>query len=310
MEKRFEFDLYRLNIIDEDVFDFLGKPIRENADILLVLLSMTSPTYDFENYTGSSVHKWSIREFYDYVLDGDQKNRIAQIILSRSLIEQSGQTVTDQGLEDSISEVYPPLATSMGIYIWLERHLVAVEHNSALVSTDRWRKAFHKISEAAAKNEKFISTLSLEPIPEQDELIRVFKSFSRLVRLKLKILLPNPDLSRYTRKLYEELQRSAIREYDQDMKNPNGLNTEENTLPHASVSLAQAGYKRGDVTMIGVKHDKNKIEKIITGKTAARGKITVFRDQIRNMRQKASKGETQYILSELIREMEGMLPRE
>ncbi len=272
MTNEFRFEVYRLNIVDQDVIDFTGSIVRSDDQVASVLKAMTGAKFDFDMDTGTTVSLWSCREFCDFTgKSTDGTERILQITLSRSVIEQAGQTVTDKGIENAVTQYSPPPANSMQILVYLSRHIVAVEHNALLMSSERWRKVFREISKRAGESLDFRSELMLEPIPEKEELLTIFRSFPKLVRLRVKLRLPNPELTRYTKRLYDELSEGGIREYTQDMRNPNGLNTDDGALPHSSIALAEAGYKDGEVTFVGIKGGKK--EKVVTGKQAASGKL-------------------------------------
>ena len=49
------------------------------------------------------------------------------------------------------------------------------------------------------------------------------------------------------------MRNGGIAEYLQDMRNPKGLSKSAGKLPHASAEIAQAGYKKGEVTLAGVR---------------------------------------------------------
>jgi hypothetical protein len=309
MARDFQFEVFRLNTVDQDVTDFLGSTVRSDAQIAAVLKAMARPDFDVDVETGKAVYIWSVREFQDFDAElPDGSGRILQVVLSRSVVEQTGQTVTDSGIENAVTQLTPPPANSMLILVYLDRHIVAAEHNALLMSSERWRGVFREASRRAAQSMDFRSELVLEPIPEREELLTIFRSFPKLVRLKLKVRLPNPELSRHTKRLYDELCEGGIREYTQDMKNPNGLNTDEGTLPHSSVSLAEAGYKDGEVTFVGIKGGRK--ERRVTGKQAARGKLDGFRDYMRGLKDNAKAKETRMVLDSLMKEIDRIAPRE
>ena len=309
MARDFQFELFRLNLVDQDLFDFMGSNIRTDEQIVSVLKAMTKADFDIDVETGKAIYKWSFREYADFQpMEVGEDGRILQVILSRSVVEQAGQTVTDTGIEDAVTEFDPPLANSMLILVNLSRHIVAVEHNALLMSSERWRQVFKEVSRRAAEAADFRTLLDLEPISEKEELLTIFRSFPKLVRLKVKLRIPNPELSRFTKRLHEELSEGGIREYTQDMRNPNGLNTQEGALPHASVALAEAGYKDGEVTFVGIKAGRK--EKIVTGKQAARGKLDGLRDYMRGLKDNSKAKETRMVLDSLLKEMDRIAPAE
>lgn len=300
-DQPFQFDLYRLNIVDDEaLFDFMGKPIRSDGDVAKLLKHAASADFDQPGETPKYTLKWSLREYAEI---GSNGGSMLAVTLARSVVEQVGQTVTDRGIENSIIKAEPPGATSIRLFFRMDRHLVAVEYDSVILATQAWRYALHAILDEAAKSLQVRSSLRLEPVPQREEILRVFRSFSKLTRLRLKLRIPNPELSRYTKQLHDSMRDAEIREYVQDMKNPNGLSKKENALPHASVSLAQAGYKDGEVTLEGMRNGKR--QKIKTGRKAARGKLDQIRDFVRgasiNAKAKETKAVTEAIIEEIDR---------
>jgi hypothetical protein len=192
----------------------------------------------------------------------------------------------------------------------MQRHLVVVEFNSLLMHTQLWRSSLHSILDASARSLELQSSLRLEPVPREEEISKVFRSFQRLTRLRVKLRIPNPELDRRTERLRKELEAGNIREYSQDMKNPRGLSQSEQNLPAATVEMAQAGYKDGDVVMSGYRDGR--FTTVRTGNRAARGRIDGLRDFIRgiasNAKAKETRAAVQSILDEVDRISEAPAP--
>lgn len=186
--------------------------------------------------------------------------------MARSTLQKEGEIVTDDGIIGGQSESYPPLADTFGILIFLERHLVAVEYNSVLLNSHFWRDVFVQINTKAAASLGFSSFASLEPVPATEKMTTIVKSFEKLIRLKVAVRIPNPELDKWTQKLHDEMKKNGIREYLQDMKNKNGLNTDAGMRPHTTMRMAEAGYKDGEVVMAGLINGK--FETVRTGQDA------------------------------------------
>lgn len=187
---------------------------------------------------------------------------------------------------------------------------MVVEFNSLLMHTQLWRSSLHSILDASAQSLELQSSLRLEPVPREEEISKVFRSFQRLTRLRVKLRIPNPELDRRTERLRKELEAGNIREYSQDMKNPRGLSQSEQNLPAATVEMAQAGYKDGDVVMSGYRDGR--FTTVRTGNRAARGRIDGLRDFIRgiasNAKAKETRAAVQSILDEVDRISEAPAP--
>ncbi len=306
MTRRFSFDLFRLNIEDtDDLFAGSGLlRIRTNDDITAVLQMAADPEQDQIQKTRSAVYKWSIREYRD-LSEADPQRPLLHVVLARSVLERDGLIVTDDGMSTGTSSLNPPLASTAVCLFDLSRHLVAVEHTGELAPT-AWKDFFEKILSTAARRLEWWSSISLEPVPEQNGIIGLFRSFERLTRMRVTLRIPNPELNRYTRQLYEDLSNSGIREMTQDMKNPNGLSKGEEARPFASAVLAEQGYKKGDVQFEGLRNGA--FEQASSGSTAARGSVRGLRDFVRGLHANAKAKEAQRVLVAITAEIDRIHP--
>lgn len=307
MAQHFQFELYRLNIVDTDpMFPDFGERIRSDQQILTVLQRATSPNFDFTEETKKAEYKWSVRQFTDYGLIPG-RGQAASVVLAKSTLKKDGMIVTDEGIISGTSDAFPPLAAMMMLFFDMKRHLVAAEYHGELSQNQKWKSAFSKILLHAANKMQMSSSLLLEAVPEQHEIIKLFRSFERLTRLKVQLRLPNPELSKYTKSLYEDLENGGIREYMQDMKNPGGLSKDEQARPYASVALAEEGYKSGEVLFEGVK--EGRYIKVRSSEEAARGKLEILKDYVRGIAANAKAKEAQQVLSAITMEIDRLHPK-
>lgn len=307
MAQHFQFELYRLNVVDTDpIFPDFGERIRSDEQILTVLQGADSPDFDFTEETKKAEYKWSVRQFTDYgQIPG--RGHAASVVLAKSTLKKDGMIVTDEGIISGTSDAFPPLASMMMVFFDMQRHLAAAEYHGELSQNKKWKSAFSKILLHAANKMHLSSSLLLEEVPEQHAIIELFKSFERLMRLKVHLRLPNPELSKYTKSLYEDLEKGGIREYVQDMKNPGGLSKDEQARPYASVALAEEGYKNGEVLFEGVK--EGRYTKVRSSEEAARGKLEILKDYVRGIAANAKAKEAQQVLSAITAEIDRLHPK-
>ena len=306
MARKFNFDLFRLNIVDlEDMFiPDRSVLIRGNADVFKLIEASCAPEFDKDQETTSAKFRWSLRYFNDYSFVYEKRPFIS-VVLARSILEKDGLIVTDDGISEGSSSSYPPLASTMIIFFDLQRHLVAVEHSGEL-SQVSWKDHIEKIFDDVALSLGKSSTVKLEPVPEKHEIVGLFLSFDQITRIKATLRIPNPELTRYTQSLFEDLKQSDVREYTQDMKNPSGLSKNENARPFATAVLAQQGYKSGDVLMEGFRNDT--FEKVLSGANASRGAISSLKQFVRGLSANAKAKETQKVLVEIAKEIDRIHP--
>lgn len=304
----FQFNLYRLNIVDEEqsMLGFMGEPLRGDADVERVLRASVNHDFDYTTENEKTTLKWSLREFAEFAPEGGQAGDILGLVLARSLISQAAPTVTDEGIEETRSEMSPPPAIPVHMLFYQKRHIVAVEHNSTIFATDAWRKAVHGIFKSAAREERTTSTLQLEPIPGQDEILNTFRSFSKLFKLRVRLRMPNPEMTRITERLKDDMEKGGVREYLHQMYSPNGLNQSEDAIPFAAAALAQAGYKEGEVLMEGIKEGKR--QKVKTGLNAERAGLEHTREFVKGALAVAKSKECKQALSSVIKRIDEVVP--
>lgn len=306
MARKFSFSLFRLNIVDaEDMFPSdLSNRLRGNEAIKKTLELSTNNEFDAIQETRTAVFEWSLREYLDLTEIAPDRE-LVHLVLARSLLKKDGLIVTNDGISHGTSASYPPLASAAVVFFDLSRHLVAVEHTGELSQT-AWKDFLEKILSSVVFSQSMMSQISLEPVPEKDGIVGLFLSFDRVTRMKLTLRLPNPELNRYTKALYDDLVRGGIREVTQDMKNPNGMSKAEDARPYASAVLAEQGYKVGDVYMEGLKGEK--FEQVTSGTDAVRGNVKSLRDFIRGLSQNLKTKEANKVVAAITAEIDRIHP--
>ena len=308
VDRPFLFELYRLNIVDEEIptFDFMGRNIRTDADIKRVLERVTDSQFDSLAESGRFTYRWSAREFIELnPHDEESGPPIYGITLGRSMLQQRGQTVTDRRVENALTTLSPPSADVIHLLFYMQRHLVIAEYNSSIMQSHIWRSSLHTMLDRAAESLEFRPGIRLEPVPREEEIIRAFRSFQPLTRLRMRLRIPNPEMDRRTERLRREMVDSAIREYMQDMKNTAGLSQSEDGLPFATVTMAQAGYKDGDVIMTGLRGGRKRT--LRTGKRPARGRIEGLKEFIRGIGVTARTAEGQHLVRTILEEVDRII---
>lgn len=279
-KKYFEILVYRLNVADPEpgLFDdHFDKLAGDDGKIISVFKYSTDSKYRYISRGEKADYAWDIREFVRY-----GTSDVYGLTLARSLIRKQGKVVEELGIADGESSPHPPLAETIDLFFFMNRHMVAVEHLSTITSSDSWRNIIQETFFRAAWDNKFVGKIELEPVPQDEEIIKAFNSFSKLTRLRVDLRLPNPELNRFSKYLYDQMEESGIKEYLQDMKSLSGLNKKEGTIPRASVEIAQAGYKRGTIRLEGYRGGR--FEKILVGAEAARGTINIPREEMKEIK--------------------------
>ncbi len=299
-QQPFQFELYRLIISDDpSQFSFMGRQVQSDNEIVRILSEAATGRFDMQTSARTATYQWSVREFVIHEDLADSP--VVRLSLMRLLRIKSGLTVTDEGIEEVLSESSPPLGTAIHLFFHLRRHLVAVEYNSTLMTTSSWLTALHQILGGSAHSLEFRSQLRLEPVPKPEEIINAFRRFDVLTRVRVNLRLPNPDLTRYTKHLYEDMQNGQIREFLQDMRNPSGLSKNEDALPFAAAAMAQSGYKKGEIILEGIRDKKRSV--IRTGRKAVRAKLERIRDFARGIGVNAKSKEAREAVVAIVEEI-------
>lgn len=303
MYESFEFELYRLNIVPEDPFLFkdMYKEIKTDHDIMQLLKEATKPKYKKVVTGRKHIFEWAVREFCEFFHERIERSPIYGITLAKSIIETTGEIVTDNGIEEGVSESEPPIADTCKLFFYMQRHLVIIERRSYIINSG-WRGALEQIFRDVTRELNYIGTIEFEPIPLREKIMKAFKSFDNIIRMRVVLRLPNPELSRYAAQLYKEMEDGKIREYLQDMRNPRGLSKEDGKLPHASIEIASEGYKKGELVLEGIKDQKRKTVRI--GRMAARGQIQGVREFVRGMNTIAKTKEAKKVTTAILDEID------
>ncbi len=305
----FEFDVYRLNVVEGDrtLFEQNNSVCGSDKDIMKILNTAIQPDVKYIIEGKRAKYEWTMRnyEVCDYS-DGEKSDVVIFITMARSMSEKMGEIVTDDGMEEGLSESNPPLAEPMMLFFYLKRHLVAVEHISKLMTSGRWQESITELTKQSAEKNGYSCWFALEPVPEIGKILEAFNTFTKLIRLRVKLRLPNPELSRYAKSLYDEMVNGGIREYLQDMRSGKGLSKEPGRIPHAATEIAQAGYKDGQIRLEGYLDGKHKV--VETGEKAVRGSIDSVRDYVRGVKAMAKTKEGKTIIADIIREIDRIVP--
>jgi len=303
----FNFEVYRINLVQAEpgLFEEMNQPISSDQDITTIVKHAVTPDYKALFSGPKNTFEWVLRDFFSLFPESETSGEFYQLTIAKSVVETSGEIVTDSGIESGVSEAEPPLADTCRLFFYMKRHLLVIEKRSAITNS-RWRSALEFILKHAAQDLQYSGWMEFEPVPRYEEIIEAFHSFERLTRLRVILRLPNPELSRYSESLFNQMEASSIREYFQEMKNPRGLSTEKGKLPHATTEIAAAGYKKGEVTFEG--HRQGRRDVVKTGNAAAQGTVNELRDYVRGLKDMAKTKEGQRVTSAIIAEIDRIAP--
>ncbi len=265
-----ELDLYRLNKVNrDDLLSNLEKAAEKDRDLLAIIQNACEKLFDDKSTGIKNSFVWGLRNYRLHFVQNDHDdfhNAIASVCIFRAIEAKYGLVVTEDGITEDFSSENPPSALAVRIIFHMRRHLVAVEYSSALMNSNVWREMLEKILYKSSQALGYRTAIHLEPVPQENEVMREFQSFELLNRLKVRLRLPNPEISRSAKLVYDQMQNGGIDEWLTEMKRKQGLNTASGNLPHSVASLAQAGYKSGSVVMTG--YSGGEYKKVVTGNHA------------------------------------------
>jgi hypothetical protein len=178
-------------------------------------------------------------------------------VFSLETLYRTGPIVKPDGMTYGVSEINPPMAVPVHFFLDLKRHLIAFEDVSAVMQQKTgWQKNFELILSSASHAAGYTSRVELEPIAPRQAVEARLASFNRVTRIRLTLRIPNPDLSPTFAKLYEELNKSGIRELTEDMRSERGLSFEPDSIPRMAIDMALNGYRKGDVRIYGIREGR------------------------------------------------------
>lgn len=307
---QFDFRLYRINIVDDmsTLFNANHSRIRSDDDITNLCRLACDSEYDIIKRQKKHTYKWVLRRFN--TLDAStftNNRRLISFVAARATLSQTGAVLNDDDIQlagEALAE--PPPVEPYAIVFDLTRHLAAVETNSAVHYSNTWLDRLHTSLRTAARSLDYSSSLILEPVPSDTEIIDTFKRFDTLTKVSVTLRIPNPDLTRHTRRLSEQMSGGNIRELSARIYNEDGLSQDEEQLPFAAAAMAQQGYKKGDVKLSGLIDAVKRT--VVVGKKAAAGAIDRFDGFIRGRGINTDSEEEQAMAKSLVEEIDQVLP--
>lgn len=309
MSRDFIFDLYRLNVRQESgpghqALPFEGiKLVQSDEDIVKILAHACHPIFARPDEVPTGTYTWSLTNFAELAAKGEDTGQIIGFQVTRSTVQKVGPTPTQDGRTVvGRSDIVPPQSVMAQAICRLDKHLMVIEVFTEFMQSGKWLEMLHGIVDAAAEDLGYLSRLKFEVKPKTSEIESAFRSFDRLTRLQVTLWLPNPEVPDDAKAFYDELVNGGIRKFRQDMSNPNGLNRDPGRLPHAAISIAQAGYKEGELVFEGEKDGE--IQEIKTGTNPSRGEVRQVRDIVRGMHIATTDPETKRALKALLREID------
>lgn len=309
MSRDFIFDLYRMNIRQESGAGSPALPFEERRtvqsddDIVQILSHACHPNFARPDAVPSGTYTWSLTNFAELATQDEDSGQVLAFQITRSTVQKVGFTPTEDGRTVvGVSDILPPQSVMAQAIFRLDKHLVAIEVFSEFMQSGKWLEMLHGILAAAAEDLHFLSRLQFEVKPSRSEIEASFRSFDKLTRLQVTLWLPNPEVPDDAKAFYDELVNGGIRRFRQDMSNPNGLNRDPGNLPHSAISIAQAGYKEGELVLEG--ETDGEVQEIRTGTNPSRGEVHQVRDIVRGMHMGATDPNVKRTLKALLREID------
>lgn len=202
----------------------------------------------------------------------------------------------------------PPPAETIVLLIMWSRHIVAVENRAGMTTGETWLRNLDNIIERAKINLDIPVVPALEPIPLRGTIVSQLSSFDRVYRFRVRLKLPNPELNRWARHIYDEMVEQDLSEYLQEFVSPNGIRKDEVSKAYSSAALAELGYKDGGVQIDGEK-DGRRVQ-LYEGKAAIAGRIDQLRSLIRGLSTNATGVQLPRALTQIEEEINRLFPHE
>lgn len=300
----FKFFLYRLNKeLRSDLFCGYDRPKKSDDEWLEEYLqTVCSENFDFTKKTKKSVYTWAIRNY------SRLNDEYSSVVLARSTVQRASTIVTSNSLSSGESVSSPPPADTIILLIYWPRHIVVVENRSGMTTGETWLRNFHQIIEGAMIKVQVPVAPRLEPIPLKGTILHHLKELDKVFRLRIRLTLPNPELNRWSKLIYDEMIEEKLDTYLQEFSSAGGIRVEEGSKAHSSAALAELGYREGGVQIDGQKNGKP--IQIDEGKTAIRGRIDQLHSLIRGLETNAGGKQLPNALKQIKDEIDRLFPNE
>jgi len=300
----FNFFLYRLNKeYRSDLFSGRDLPNRPDDYWLKeYFIEICKREFDYKKETRKAIYTWSLRNFQD--LDED----FSSVVLARSQLQKTSTIVTDNSLTVGDSVSNPPPADTIILLILWKRHIVIVENRAGMTTGETWLRNLHAIIDNAKMHVSIPVAPRLEPIPIRGTILDQLKNLDRVFRFRVRLKLPNPELNRWAKRIFDEMVEEKLTEYLQEFVSPTGIKVDETSKAYSSGALAELGYKEGGIQIEGEKNGEPIL--IDEGKTAIKGKIDQLRSFIRGLETNASGKQLPNALRRIESEVDRLFPNE
>ena len=298
----YRFFLYRINKeYRNDLFTRQGD-VSDDEWMQRFLTEIACSRFDFHKETRKAVYTWAIRNYQK--LD----NEFSAFVLARSQRQTHGTIVTEDSLTTGDSVSNPPTADTIILLAYWPRHIVVVENRAGMTTGETWLRNFHAIIDGAKHGLEIPVFPHLEPILRQGSIQEHLSRLDKVFRFRLRLRLPNPELNRWSRRVYDEMVEGHLSEYLQEFVSPTGINVEEGSRAHSSAAMAESGYRDGPVSIEG--EDGGHPVSIEDGREAIRGRIDQLHSLIRGLETNANSGPLTRALDTIRQEIARLFPHE
>jgi hypothetical protein len=300
----YRFFLYRLNkVYREDLFSRREAGDRTDDDwIKDFLQEVCNSDFDYTKETSRATCTWSLRCYQE--LPGN----FSCITLAKSQRSRTATIVTDDSVTIGSSISSPPPAETIVLLIMWSRHIVAVENRAGMTTGETWLRNFDNIIQNAKTRIDIPVAPTLEPIPLRGTIVTRLTSFDRIYKFRVRLKLPNPELNRWARHIYDEMIEQHLSEYLQEFVSPNGIRKDEDSKAYSSAALAELGYKEGGVQIDG-EQDGRRVQ-LYEGRTAIAGRIDQLKSLVRGLSTNATGVQLPRALVQIEDEINRLFPNE
>lgn len=300
----YNFFLYRINKeYRQDLFtDHSPENRPDDYWLREFLVNICNKDFDYKKETRRAIYTWSLRNFQDL------NNDFSSIVLARSQLQKKSTIVTEDSLITGNSISNPPPADTIILLILWKRHIVLVENRAGMTTGETWLRNFHAIIDNAKINISIPIAPRLEPIPIRGTILGQLMNLDRVFRFRVRLKLPNPEINRWSKRIYEEMVEEKLTEYLQEFYSPDGIKVDETSKAYSSGALAELGYKDGGVQIEGEKNGKTVL--IDEGRTAIKGRLDELRSFIRGLEILAPGKKMPIVLQQIEEEVNRLFPNE
>ena len=219
-------------------------PAVDDVDAFLEKVLRELPVQNLDGF------EWGFSDVEDLTHEGD---RYVFGYLYKSKPDSDRRRIDKDARKTRTEPLEDELVARAAFFIRPDQHVMAFHPKGEVISPERFGDLFKRFVQEAS-DIGFVSVY-FNLISETRDILRAIRSFQRVERLDIRLVLPNPRLTPRYRMIRDEIAQVGAHEYRQrfDAQKQGSLNIGDDTWAHRSIEMASDGF--GVARLVGTGED-------------------------------------------------------